>query len=88
VSGYVRLLQNFVETVPPGETMSKLLSCPAGKKILGGGFVYDGGPLGYVPAIMGSYSTDDMTWRINMKNTTAGFATLSYWIVITCAAAS
>lgn len=68
--------------------MSKTLSCPAGKKILGGSFLYDGGPIGYVPAIMGSYPTDDATWRINMKNTTATFANISYWIFITCASAS
>ena len=72
----------------PGDAMSKTLSCPAGKKILGGGFVYDGGPAGYVPAIMGNYSTDDMTWRIDMKNTTTFSTNFSYWIVITCASAS
>jgi hypothetical protein len=88
VSGYERVQENFVEFVQPGDSMSKTLSCPAGKRVLGGGFVFDGGPLGYVPAIMGNYAMDDTTWRIDMKNTTAAFANLSYWIVITCATAS
>ena len=73
--------------VVAGLTLIGIATCPTGKKLLGGGFVLSGGPAGYVPAIIGSYPTDAMTWRVNMKNTTANFANLSYFIIITCATA-
>jgi hypothetical protein len=89
VSGYERVQANFVQfSVAPGDVMHNAVSCPAGKRVLGGGFVLDGSPIGYVPAIMSSSATSDATWRIDMKNTTPNFATFSYWIVITCATAS
>jgi hypothetical protein len=88
VSGYERVQQFFLELVPPGEVMHKSVSCPAGKKVLGGGYTVDNAPAGYVPAVMLSFAISDTAWRIDLKNTTANFANLGYWIIITCATAS
>ena len=87
VSGYERVQQFFIEFVAPGDVMHKSVSCPVGKKVLGGGYTVDNAPAGYVPAIMLSYAINDTAWRIDMKNTSAFHTYLGYWIIITCATA-
>ena len=88
MSGYEIIWEPVSGTVPAGDTLIGIASCPTGKKVLGGGFVLEGAPLGYVPAIMGSYPMNDTTWRINMKNTTAAATNLSYYVFVTCATGS
>ncbi len=85
MSGYEIIWQQVSGSVPAGDTLIGIASCPTGKKVLGGGFVLEGSPLGYVPAIMGSYPMSDTTWRINMKNTTAAATNLAYYVFVTCA---
>jgi hypothetical protein len=87
VSGHEIIWELVSGIAPAGDTLIGIASCSTGKKVLGGGFVLQGSPQGYVPAIMGSYPTSDTTWRINMKNTTAAPANLSYYVFITCATA-
>jgi hypothetical protein len=87
VSGYERVFQLFSGSTPANDTWIATASCPAGKRVLAGGFVLESYPAGYVPAIMGSYPQDDATWRISLKNTTGVFTSLTFYVAITCAAA-
>jgi hypothetical protein len=36
---------------------------------------------------MNNYASSDTTWRVDLRNTTAAGANISFWIVITCATA-
>ena len=82
MSGHEIIWQLVSGFVTAGDTLPGLASCPTGKKVLGGGFAFEGAVLlGYVPAIMGSYPTNEHPrWRINMKNTTAAATNLSDYL--------
>ena len=83
VSGWQRKFQNFnIGSLAPGLHAQHDLDCPAGKKLLGGGFVGAGRFL--FPAI--NFALDDDTWRVRLVNSSPNTETgLGMRITILCA---
>jgi hypothetical protein len=88
LSGYEQVSAFFSGLISPGDTGIQLASCPAGKKVLGAGYSLEGYPAGYNAVVMNSFPINDTTWWLDMKNTTTFLTNFSFYVFITCAAAS
>ena len=63
ISGWERVSQSNVVTLPPGSVQTLLPACPVGKKAVGGGFSSAGGI-----SALSSYPFSGSQWLVDIKN--------------------
>lgn len=65
------------ETIPSGATREWSVSCPSGKRVLGGGV--SSGNTGFVRMLEAAPSIDGKTWHVALKNESAAAVTGYAW---------
>ena len=65
ISGWERVLQSNVVVLPAGSGQTLLPTCPAGKKVVGGGFSATPGMVAFA-----SYAFSDKEWLVDFRNNT------------------
>ena len=75
IPGWVRVFSSLTHTIPAWGRANTVVTCPAGKKVLGGGFVIAGGSGTEVVASLPS--SDGTSWTVQVLNWSSGSKTLS-----------
>jgi hypothetical protein len=78
VSGYQRVFTSDAIANPAGTQRVGSVSCPAGKKVLGGGVIGSGGT---THSVNTSYPSSESTWRAYMNNTSGGDETFRVYAI-------
>jgi hypothetical protein len=82
ISGYQRVSEGFADSLAPNQVFLGNVSCPDGKKVLGGGFSFSAPGADDIIARR-SFPVDDTSWQVLIHNAGADTSnfTLRVWAV-------